>query len=98
MKKIVCFGDSNTYGFNPENLDRYDENTRWTGILKNNLKETHILIEAGYNNRNCFKDNPDSDELTGYKSLSKYVDKDTDILILLIGTNDLQVFYKQLKK
>lgn len=33
MKQIVCFGDSNTYGLIPGTTDRYDWNTRWTGIV-----------------------------------------------------------------
>ena len=38
MKKILCFGDSNTFGYNPHNGSRYNENSRWTGILKNLCK------------------------------------------------------------
>ena len=34
MKKILCYGDSNTFGFNPENGKRFDNLTRWSGILK----------------------------------------------------------------
>lgn len=34
--KIVCVGDSNTYGYDPRSFigDRYDESTRWTGLLQ----------------------------------------------------------------
>ena len=34
--KLVCVGDSNTYGYDPRSFigDRYDESTRWTGLLK----------------------------------------------------------------
>ena len=30
MKTIVCYGDSNTYGYNPENGFRYEYEERWT--------------------------------------------------------------------
>ncbi len=36
MKRIVCFGDSNVYGYDPRSWmgDRYPEDVRWTGRLK----------------------------------------------------------------
>ena len=39
MKKILCYGDSNTFGFNPTDLTRYNEDQRWSGILKNKLAD-----------------------------------------------------------
>ena len=35
-RKIVCFGDSNTYGYDPRSYlgGRYPEFIRWTGLLK----------------------------------------------------------------
>ena len=36
MKTIVCYGDSNTYGYNPENGFRYEYEERWTTIYKRN--------------------------------------------------------------
>lgn len=47
MKKILCFGDSNTFGFNPENGKRFDEQTRWAGKLKIALKNKFEVIEKG---------------------------------------------------
>ena len=37
MKKILCYGDSNTFGYNPYDASRYNEHTRWTAILQNIL-------------------------------------------------------------
>ena len=98
MAEIVCFGDSNTYGFNPRNGKRYDENTRWSGILKQKLKDKFSVIEAGCNNRTCYSINPDSDELTGFKVLPKYLKQTTNYLILAVGLNDLQKFYSSTDK
>ena len=39
MKQILCFGDSNTYGLIPATKDRYDWNTRWTGILSKKIEK-----------------------------------------------------------
>lgn len=93
MKKVLCFGDSNTYGFIPENKRRYDENTRWTGVLKNILGSEYEIVEAGCNNRTAFSDNPYGEEVTGYKILPKYLNSSFDIVILSIGINDAQPAY-----
>ena len=37
MREILCFGDSNTYGLIPGTENRFDRNTRWTGILDKHL-------------------------------------------------------------
>ena len=95
MKKILCFGDSNTYGFIPQSGLRYDKNTRWTGILQSLCRNELEVIEAGCNNRTAFVDNPAGAEQTGYKILPEYFTKDYfDIVVLAIGINDLQLFFR----
>lgn len=93
MKKILCFGDSNTFGYNPNNGSRYNENSRWTGILKNLCKNNYEIIEAGCNNRTAFSNNPDGIQFTGYKVLPEYLKEIYDTIIFAIGINDLQKFY-----
>ena len=93
MKKVLCFGDSNTFGFIPESGKRYDKNTRWSGILAKLATEKVEIIEAGCNNRTAFTDNPAGFEQTGYKVLPTLLKKDLDCVILAIGVNDLQFFY-----
>ncbi len=95
MKKILCFGDSNTYGFIPQSGLRYDKNTRWTGVLQSLCINKFEITEAGCNNRTAFIDNPAGVEQTGYKILPKYLKSaNFDIIILAIGINDLQLFFK----
>lgn len=95
MKKVLCFGDSNTYGFVPEKCTRYDENTRWTGVLQNLCGSDFSIVEGGCNNRTAFVDNPAGVEQTGYKILPEYFKKDYfDIVVLAIGINDLQLFFR----
>ncbi len=81
MTKVLCFGDSNTYGYIPSTGGRYDKNIRWTGILSNYFE----IIEAGANNRNAFSDSP--------KLLIEYMKTNPDIVILAIGINDTQKFF-----
>ncbi len=35
MKNVLCFGDSNTYGYDPRSYfgGRYDADSRWVDIL-----------------------------------------------------------------
>ena len=50
--RILCYGDSNTYGYDPDPYaDRYPENVRWTGILQEQLGENFQIIEEGKNGR-----------------------------------------------
>ncbi len=93
MKTILCFGDSNTFGFNPEKGTRYDKNTRWTGVLQTLCKDNFHIIEAGCNNRTAFSDNPAGKMFTGYKILPELLNSNLDYVILAIGINDLQFQY-----
>ena len=33
MKTVVCFGDSNTWGYDPESKERFAPDKRWPGPL-----------------------------------------------------------------
>ena len=90
--KILCFGDSNTFGFNPYNFSRYSENERWTGILKKLCGKNLEIVEAGCNNRTALSDNPAGKIYTGYKILPEYLNN-IDYVILQLGINDLQTQY-----
>lgn len=94
MKKILCYGDSNTYGFNPEDIGRYNKDERWSGILSELLPDFEV-IEEGMNNRMGFFESPEGLEQSGSKYLPILLEsnKDIDIFILALGTNDAQFFY-----
>ena len=93
MKKVLCFGDSNTFGFNPKNGSRFDKSSRWTGILQKLCSDKFHIIEAGCNNRTAFSNNPAGKMFTGYKILPEILKSDVDIVVLAIGVNDLQFQY-----
>ena len=92
--KVLCFGDSNVFGFMPLTGLRYLRRTRWTGVLQELAKDNYEIIEAGANNRTAFSDNPAGENLTGYKALPKFLDENIDIIILAVGANDLQYQYE----
>lgn len=92
MKTIVCYGDSNTYGYNPVNGLRYPKNIRWTGILQKLLGEEYCVIEEGCNGRTTIYDDP----VDGWKNGLGYLKpclnshKPVDIVVLMLGSNDLK--------
>ncbi len=96
MKQIICYGDSNTFGFNPQDGSRYDANTRWTGILAKILGDKFNVIEEGFNNRTGFFVNPEGYLQSGQKYLPECLEKNKcfEIFIIALGTNDLQKFFK----
>lgn len=94
MKKVLCFGDSNTFGFNPKDGSRFDKTSRWTGILQSLCGEKIHVIEAGCNNRTAFSDNPAGKMFTGHKILPEILQPNIDVVILAMGVNDLQFQYK----
>lgn len=95
MKKILCYGDSNTFGFKPKDGERYDKNTRWTGILQNKLGENFEIIEEGMCDRTGFVDNPKGFIFSAQKHFPELISNinKVDIIILALGTNDLQFLY-----
>ncbi|MCR4753963.1 MAG: acylhydrolase [Lachnospiraceae bacterium] len=92
MIRIVCFGDSNTYGFNPQTGGRYDESIRWPMRLQELLGNEYEVIEEGQNGRTIACDDPWEG---GTKCGMDYVlpmleTKRPDLLIIMLGSNDLK--------
>ena len=79
--RIVCYGDSNTYGYDPRGFfgGRYDAEDRWVDLLE---KQTgHEVINAGSNGREI----PHGHDAYGLDS----GEMTADILLVMLGTNDL---------
>lgn len=93
MKNILCFGDSNTYGYIPGSGKRYSVDIRWTSLLSRMLGTDFNVIEAGCNNRTFIAESLDGDKQTGYKYIHKYFSQNIDMIILALGINDVQKVY-----
>ena len=73
---VICFGDSNTYGYDPRGYfgGRYDADSRWVDILATATGWT--ISNMGQNGREI-------------PSATPAFPADTDLLIIMLGTNDL---------
>ncbi len=92
MKRVLCFGDSNTWGYNPDSKSRYPRAERWTGILAERLGNGYEVIEEGLNGRTTVWEDPIEGYQCGKDQLVPIVKshKPLDLFVLLLGTNDLK--------
>ena len=76
--KILCIGDSNTYGYDPRSFfdSRYPAETRWTDRLGD-----HEVINCGMNGLEIPRDARTFGELIQRKS--------PDLVLVMLGGNDL---------
>ena len=51
MKRILCYGDSNTWGTDDKTHNRLDEKTRFTKLLQKKLGKNFEVIEEGLRSR-----------------------------------------------
>lgn len=96
MRQILCFGDSNTFGLIPGTSERYDWDTRWTGIVDNQLTHRgYRVIEEGLCGRTTIFDDPLRAGRRGTQYLPVVLEthKPVDVVILMLGTNDCKSLY-----
>lgn len=92
MKTILCYGDSNTWGYVPSLGTRYPYDVRWPGVLQTALGEEYRVIEAGLSGRTTVWDDPYDIYMNGRDMLEPTLRTNAplDLVILMLGTNDLK--------
>lgn len=92
MKTIVCFGDSNTWGVNPATDERHSRDHRWPLVLAQELGEGFDVIPEGQNGRTAVVEDPVGGPRVGRDYLVPCLEshKPVDLLIILLGTNELK--------
>lgn len=92
MKHILCYGDSNTWGYIPGTKERYPDHVRWTGVVQQKLGSGYRIFEDGLNGRTTVFDDPYSPCRNGQKSLdySLLENAPLDLVVLSLGSNDLK--------
>ncbi len=89
-KRIVCFGDSLTWGYDPENRIRFSRDIRWPMVMQKILGDGYTVIEEGQNGRTIATDDPAEGEKNGLKYIGPCLESHTpfDFLIIMLGIND----------
>ncbi len=90
MKTILCYGDSNTYGYDPRNGGRYPKELRWVTLLSESLGSDYEVISEGLNGRTTAYDRPDAVWKNGLPYLLPCfgTHKPVDTILFMLGTND----------
>ena len=102
MKTIVCYGDSNTWGYMPKRerpqettLNRFPWGVRWTSLLQEQLGAAYRVVEEGLNGRTTMFDDPLDICRNGLEAIdySMLTNSPVDLVILMLGTNDVKEFF-----
>ena len=104
MKTILCYGDSNTWGFMPHQekpavkaANRFPWGVRWPSRVQLTLGEDYQVIEEGLNGRTTMFDCFMEEHRNGLKDIDVCLltHMPIDLVIIMLGTNDTkQVFGK----
>ncbi len=97
--EIVCYGDSNTHGavarwHADEPSRRFDRNTRWTCVLQRELGDNYYVAEEGLPFRTTiYTETQGKQYRNGMYMLEGILEthKPIDLVILMLGTNDMKL-------
>jgi lysophospholipase L1-like esterase len=101
MGVILCYGDSNTWGFDIESWDRagpvgearFPPGARWPGILAAELGAGHRVAEEGLNGRTTVRDDPyEGEHKNGRRCLLACLESQApiDAVVLALGINEVK--------
>jgi lysophospholipase L1-like esterase len=92
MHTVVCFGDSNTWGYVPGgDGERHPREVRWPVLLQAALGNEWEVIAEGLSGRTATIDRPDSDGRNGLPYLLPCLlsHAPVDLVVIFLGTNDV---------
>jgi lysophospholipase L1-like esterase len=91
MKTVLCYGDSNTWGYLATEGERLGRWERWPGVLQRELGDDVHVIEEGLNGRTTAFDVPEESHRNGLVFLPATLESHApvDLLVLFLGVNDL---------
>ena len=86
MKRILCYGDSNTYGYDPRGLLalRYPTADIWTSVAEQLLEGEFEITNQGFNGRELPTERDHRLILEMMSDLRRY-----DLFVTMLGTNDI---------
>ena len=96
MKTVLCYGDSNTWGYLAVDGERLGRWERWPGVLQRALGEDVHVVEAGLNGRTSVFDVPEVADRNGLTFLPATLESHApiDVVLLFLGVNDFFLPYQ----
>ena len=97
MKKILVYGDSNTWGDNFIEGKRIPDDKQWVNILREKYKNEYTIYQEGLPGRIAGNEELEKKYKNGKDTfLSTFrTNAPVDIVIISLGTNDLQIKYNK---
>lgn len=88
-REILCYGDSNTHGYNAEG-GRFPYEERWPGVLAGLLGDGFHILEEGLGGRTTVFEDPIHEGMNGLATLLPIMmtHEPIDTMIIMLGTND----------
>jgi lysophospholipase L1-like esterase len=96
MKNILCFGDSNTYGYKPDGTGRYDFSVRYPGRLQMILGDEYRIIEEGCPGRTTVFEDENHPYRKGIDYITPCLNSHNpiDYVVVMLGTNDCKTCFR----
>jgi len=96
LATVVCYGDSNTYGFDPVTHGRLPRAVRWPGVVAAELAGIAHVVEEGLGARTTVWESPFAPGRDGRAYLVPCLASHApvDVLVVMLGTNDLKSVYR----
>lgn len=94
MPTLLCFGDSNTWGFDPASGARLPPAKRWPGVVRRLLPALDV-VEEGLPGRTTVQDDPFETGRSGLEYLPPCLatHAPVDAVVLMLGTNDTKTIF-----
>jgi lysophospholipase L1-like esterase len=91
LKNIFCYGDSITWGFDPDTWARYEYADRWTSVLQDKLGDEYFVTVNALQGRTTAWEHPFLPLRNGRDHLMMLLESNAplDLVIVMLGTNDI---------
>jgi lysophospholipase L1-like esterase len=96
LPTVVCFGDSNTHGFDAATGGRFPRRARWPGIVAAELAGLAEVVEEGLNGRTTIWEDPFEPGRNGRAYLLPCLRSHAPVAVvaIMLGTNDLKAIHR----
>lgn len=97
VKKILVYGDSNTWGDNFITGERIADSKQWVNILRKKYEGKYLFFQEGLPGRLAGNDEESKRYKNGQDTFTSTfrTNAPVDIIIISLGTNDLQLKYNK---